>query len=163
MINLILAVIMRVFTQNEEIERMKQKQKKILDETRKLRKNPKAYLKPLKVVKVERSKSANYKRKFSLLEAEEDSSFDSKLVQDYSSKRIFSPPRKIDVKQKSPLELMRLSKTLLEKPKPQTHLEIPERSSEDNESDHVRPTKKISFEIPSRNERMSRLTSHKQI
>ena len=87
LINLILAVIMRVFTQNEEIERMKQKQKKLLDERHKLRKNPKAYLRPLKVGKVERSKSTNLKRKFSLLDLDEDSSSNSKLIDDFRSKK----------------------------------------------------------------------------
>ena len=87
MINLILAVIMRVFTQNEEIERMKQKQKKLLDERRKLHKNSRAYLRPLKVGKVERSKSTNLKRKFSLLDLDEDLSSDSKLINNFRTKK----------------------------------------------------------------------------
>ena len=88
LINLILAVIVRVFTQNEEIERIKQKQKKILDETRKLHKNHKAYLRLLKAVKVERSRLANFERKFSMLGDNEESSFDSKLINDSCIKKV---------------------------------------------------------------------------
>ena len=64
LLNLILAVIMRVFTQNDELERIKHKQKKIIEETKKLRKDPKTYLRPLNIKKIKRSNSAVFVKKY---------------------------------------------------------------------------------------------------
>ena len=49
LLNLILAVIMRVFTQNNEIEKLKQHKHKILVETKKLRKQPPKYMARLSI------------------------------------------------------------------------------------------------------------------
>ena len=78
LLNLILAVIMRVFTQNAELEKLKSRKRKILEETRKLRNNPKAYLTPLKITKIVRPKSASYRKKFEELE-QVDGDIDSPL------------------------------------------------------------------------------------
>lgn len=64
LLNLILAVIMRVFTQNDELEKIKHRQRKIIEDTKKLRKNPKPYLIPLKVQQIQRPKSAIYRKKY---------------------------------------------------------------------------------------------------
>lgn len=77
LLNLILAVIMRVFTQNDELEKIKKRNQKILEETKKLRKNANYILAPLKVIKVKRSKSATYRKKFKALELNEYEDGDS--------------------------------------------------------------------------------------
>lgn len=49
LLNLILAVIMRVFTQNNEIEKLKQHKLKIIQETKRLRNKPLSLMAPLSI------------------------------------------------------------------------------------------------------------------
>ena len=49
LLNLILAVIMRVFTQNNEIEKIKQRKLKIILETKQLRKRPMSWMAPINI------------------------------------------------------------------------------------------------------------------
>lgn len=114
LLNLILAVIMRVFTQNDELEKTKRRQRKILDETRKLRKNPNIYLRPLKVDKIERSKSANNARKFSLLDVEWESQSSNKNEREEKIIQVIKAHSPDSIVPKSPLELMKLNKTFIE-------------------------------------------------
>jgi hypothetical protein len=70
LLNLILAVIMRVFTQNDDLEKIKNKKRKIIEETRKLRRHPTAYLVPLKIKLIQRPKSALYRQRYEGIEME---------------------------------------------------------------------------------------------
>jgi len=63
---------MRVFTQNDELEKLKQRKRKILEETRKLKHNATSFFEPLKVIKVKRPKSAMYAKKLDKLECGDD-------------------------------------------------------------------------------------------
>ena len=147
LLNLILAVIMRVFTQNDELERSKRRKKKILDETRKLRRGPKMLLKPLKVEKpVERCKSAKLIRKFSLLEIEEQNSLNEKPIVEVHSPglrpNMLKPSsNNLNIEAKSPLELMKLNKTFIEKTPQKDDLEVSSGSSISKGSERVKPTK----------------------
>lgn len=131
LLNLILAVIMRVFTQNDELEKLKFQRKKILEDTKKLRNNPKAYLAPLKEIKITRPKSASYRKKYESIEVEksdrEDESFKKRVSKVRQTDSNFIPlhsPNKLKKTANDQQEISKSRKDCTEKHSSENILEL---------------------------------------
>lgn len=168
LLNLILAVIMRVFTQNDEIEKEKNKKLKILDETQQIIRNTKNYLYPLKVDKIERSKSSKFLRKFSKLDDEQGSPTFKKapaILKDKNETDFLKPQpvkKQNDEEDVPHSPFVRMNKTFREKTDMNNDLEIEKKNSEDDNESVKQPNrKKISFKLSLSDAFKERTTSHK--